>query len=486
MTSARDGLFHFEGSRELLLSDAGAITRAEAAGRTAGFAARVSAAGMAPGDRVAILTRDPAQSVLALYGILCTDCVGVPIHPRAPEAEIRALLAESGARGVVASEDEFAPFGDLAGVVRIAPPEADDDIGQGPSSVRSITDTSAALLLYTSGTTGRPKAVTVTPASLGNSLDLLTLDLFCVDDSDTLLLSAPMANVYGMTLALAALIAGARLSLVPGFQPTEIPQTMARDGVTFVAGVPMLAQIFLRVAERSRAPFTSLKRLMLGGSRLPESLTRALTEKLGVVVTSGFGATEAVPITIVPDVAKAPPGTVGRVSRKVEIRVVNEGFADVPTGTPGEILVRGPNVMPGYFNAPDANALAFHDGWYRTGDIGYLDSDGYLFLVDRLKNILKVAGNTVYPAEIEATLAEHPAVSEVAVIGRDHETVGQIPVAYVTRRPGMAVDAAELRSWCEARLTPFKHPRAFEFLEQMPMTPTGKIARQRLADRGQG
>ena len=404
-----------------------------------------------------------------------TEFVAVPVPPSSPPAATAGLLVASGAAAMISDHGDFA---DLTGADTIAHISSRLDPVACHAPTLSGSADQIAALLYTSGTTGAPKGVTITLGNLLAMTDRLVHDFFRVDDTDTLLLAAPLSNVYGTALVATALRAGATLSIPAAPRPDTILEAMRRDKVTFMAGVPMVGGMMLKATGDTKNPLPDLKRVLLAGTKLDPNMANAIARRFDCEVMTGYAMTEAVPLAMMLDTAQLGGGNVGSVAKGVEMRIVDTGFAPVKPGEPGEILVRGPVVTPGYWQNDTANAAAFHDGWFRTGDIGRIDADGHLELIDRLKEIIKTAGNTVYPSEIESVLRDHPGVGEAAVIAQPHDGVGEIVVGYFTGTPEL--DTKALRTWCQDRLVSWKIPRRLVQVGAMPMTPSGKISKAQL------
>ena len=297
-----------------------------------------------------------------------------------------------------------------------------------------------------------------------------------VGPGDVLLMLAPNAHVIGQCVLHTACMARAGLRLMSTFEPGAFFDAIARDRVTFFAGVPSLGRFLLGAPALDAADLSTLRTVMLGGAPVGPELVEALEARLGARVLPGYGMTEAPPIAYVDRDVPAPPGSVGRAAWGTRLRVVDAEGRDVAPGERGEVLVRGPQVFRGYHGDPDAGWL---DGWFRTGDVGTLDADGFLFLVDRLKHLIKTGGYAVYAAEVERVLDAHPAVAEAAVLGRPHPRVGEVVQAFVALRED--VPDAELVRHCKSHLAAYKAPRVVTRLEALPHSRSGKVDRAALA-----
>ncbi len=268
------------------------------------------------------------------------------------------------------------------------------------------------------------------------------------------------------------------------FEPEAFLRTIQSDRVTFFAGVPTLAHLMLHSPAVKAFDLTSLRAVMFGGAPLHPLVATQFAQTFGVRLITGYGMTEGVPMVfLTADMfAAAPSGAVGRPAFGTEIRVVDEGDRDVPAGELGEIIVRGPQVFREYLNLPQETAQAMRGGWFRTGDVGRLDEKGYLYIVDRLKDMIKRSGYAVSPAEVERALQAHAAVAESAVVGIADQALGEEIKAFVVLRPGAGATAEELIAHCQGQLAAYKYPRQIEFRESLPKSPAGKILRRVLRE----
>jgi acyl-CoA synthetase (AMP-forming)/AMP-acid ligase II len=308
-----------------------------------------------------------------------------------------------------------------------------------------------------------------------------------VSEGDTLLAVAPFSHIMGFLVTLAVpLGAGATVVTMPRFDPGGFLELLERHRVTVLVGAPPMFQVLLHHPKAAAADLGSLELLVCGGAPLASAAQRALAARLpGAAVGQAWGLTETTAGLSMPDrAAGSVPGTVGRVMPNTELRVVDPGSGrDLGPGEPGELLARGPQVMAGYLGRPEATAaMVDPDGWLGTGDLGLVDGDGNVVIVDRLKELIKVSGHQVAPAELEALLATHPAVADAAVLGRDDPVRGEVPVAVVVPRPGTEPDPEELLAWVAERVAPHKRLRAVRFADAIPRTPSGKLLRRVLAD----
>ncbi len=340
-----------------------------------------------------------------------------------------------------------------------------------------------AALLYTSGTSGRPKGVMLTHANVASNVSQARAR-FGLTSNDVVLGVLPQFHSFGFTVkTLLPLTVGARTVYSARFIPQQIIRLIRRHRPTLFVGIPSMYRALLSVKSATPEDFACLRAAVSGGEALPASVADAFEERFGVRISEGYGLTETAPATNVCLNDDYKPRSVGRALRGIDTRIVDpETGMDVGPGKDGEIRFQGPNVMRGYFKLPDETDAAFDErGYFRTGDIGRLDGDGHLFITGRLKEMLIVGGENVFPREIEEVLDQHPDVNASAVIGVPDEVRGELPWAFVELNEGATFDESALRTWCRDRLAGYKVPRQIEQIEQMPRNPTGKILRRALA-----
>lgn len=458
------------------------LTFAEVDEQAGRFAVAVRSWGVAPGDPVALMLPNAPAMVVAVYGTLRAGAVPVMLSLAAPGPEVSAALRAVGAVALVADAGcaEAAHAGAEAAPscrhVHVGALDVVLSRVEGEVEPPSVAPDDPALILFTSGTTGTPKGAVVTHANVAYFADLFARDFWRVGPGDVLLMLAPNAHIIGQCVLHTACAAHAGLRLMQGFEPGAFLRAIEHDRVTFFAGVPSLGRFLLASPALDTADLSSLRTVMLGGAPVGPELVEALEARLGARVLPGYGMTEAAPIAYVSLDEPAPPGSVGRAAPQTRLRVVDEAGDDVPTGERGEVLVRGPQVFGGYHGDPEGG---WFDGWLRTGDVGVLDNDGFLTLVDRLKHLIKTGGYAVYAAEVERVLDAHPAVAEAAVVGRPHPKVGEVVHAFVALRDD--VPTADLIRHCRQHLASYKAPRVVTCLDALPRSRSGKVDRAALA-----
>jgi long-chain acyl-CoA synthetase len=300
-------------------------------------------------------------------------------------------------------------------------------------------------------------------------------------DDDVVLACLPLFHVFGMTCAMnAAIAAGAGLSLMARFDPAKAIERLRRDRVTVLEAVPTMYSALLSVADQFPQEATAtLRTCVSGGAALPVAVLSDFEKTFDAIILEGYGLSETSPaVTFNHPDAERRPGSIGTPIEGVQVRLVDEDGRPVPRGTQGEIQVKGPNVMKGYWNLPDATDEAIKDGWFSTGDIAVVDSDGYYYVVDRKKDLIIRGGYNVYPREVEEALHEHPAVAAVVVVGIPHESLGEEVGAAVVLKAGASAELDELRQFIKGRVAAYKYPRRIWFVDTLPTGPTGKLLRR--------
>ncbi|HHY94441.1 MAG TPA: long-chain fatty acid--CoA ligase [Firmicutes bacterium] len=342
-----------------------------------------------------------------------------------------------------------------------------------------LADETPCAILYTSGTTGKPKGAVLSHKNLLANVRQMD-DASDLGSDDNFLSVLPMFHSFGWTVCvLFALYMGSTITILDGFRPKETLRTLMEEGVTVFCGVPaMFAVLAHGTAESIPLP---LKLTVAGGAPLPEAVIRAFDARFQATLVEGYGLSEASPVVCLnPLDGVRKVGSVGIPLPGVEVRVVGEGMQEVPAGEIGEIAVRGDNVMLGYYGLPAETAEALVDGWLLTGDLGRMDEDGYVYVVDRKKDLVIVSGFNVYPREIEDVLLSHPRIGEAAVIGIPDPVKGEVVKAFVVPREGEKIEKAEILDFLKPRLARYKLPQVIEFAETLPRTPSGKVLKRLL------
>ncbi len=444
--------------------------------------------GLQPGDRVALMLPNVPYFPAIYYGALAAGAIAVPLNVLNKRREVEYYLRDCGAKLMFVWHDfagEAQPAGAASGceTISVVPGEFEQTLfasepAEGPIP-REPDDT--AVLLYTSGTTGHPKGAELTHANLLSNC-AASRDLFALDAGVVVLGALPLFHSFGQTCAMnSCVLAGGLLTLLPRFEPRKALEIIERDRVSVFVGVPSMYGAMLNLPDRDRYDTSALRVCGSGGASMPVELMRGFEQAFGCAVLEGYGLSETSPVASFnhPD-RERKPGSVGTPIAGVEMRVVDEADHDLPAGEIGEIVVRGANVMKGYWNRPEATAEAMRGGWFHTGDLARVDSEGYFFIVDRKKDMIIRNGFNVYPREVEEVLYEHPAVREAAVVGVPHDQYGEEVGAAIALKQDACATAEELRGFVRERVAAFKYPRLVWIVDELPKGPTGKILKREI------
>ena len=456
----------------------------QASARAAGWMREL---GVGTGDRVGIMLPNVPHFPVTYYGALRLGGVVVPMNPLLKGREVEHYLTDSGAKVLFAWSDfeEAAKAGAEAAGAELILVEAQQfiqDLFQ-KDPVEEVADRDGedtAVLIYTSGTTGTPKGAELSHENLLSNVETCLDSLIEIGDDDVVLGALPFFHSFGQTCALNACIkAGGTLTLIPRFDPDNALEIIERDKVTIFEGVPTMYVAML--GSEKQADTSSLRLCVSGGSAMPGEVLRAFEEKFDAQILEGYGLSETSPVASFnhPD-KERKVGSIGTPIKGVEMKVVDDDGNDVPQGEVGEIVIKGPNVMKGYWGKPDATAETIRDGWFHTGDMAKVDDDGYFFIVDRKKELILRGGYNVYPREVEEVLYEHPAVAEVAVVGFPDDKMGEEVGAAVVLKSGESIEEDELRSYAKEQLANYKYPRKIWFPDELPKGATGKILKREI------
>ncbi|MBC7302154.1 MAG: long-chain fatty acid--CoA ligase [Nocardia sp.] len=457
----------------------------------AAVAGDLQARGIRAGDRVGIVLPNVPAFPILFYGILMAGAVAVPMNPLLKARELGYYLKDSGMSLVYGSEAAGGLVSQAAqatGIPALSVPDsgpADADLlGRPIDEPVARKGDDAAVLLYTSGTTGSPKGAELTHDNMATNAATTVDTLVRTTPDDVVLGCLPLFHVFGLTCGLnAAVKSGALLTLIPRFDAETALRVLVRDKVTVLEGVPTMYSALLNSPDADSVDLSSLRCCIVGGAPMPVEVLKSFEEKFGCEVYEGYGLSETAPIACFNQpgtVRKA--GTIGIPVRGCVLRLVDDHDNELfDPDEPGEIQIRGENVMKGYWGRPTATEEAIVDGWFRTGDIATRDRDGYYRIVDRKKDIIIRGGYNVYPREVEEVLYEHPAVAEAAVVGIADAYLGEEIGAAVALKRGAHADPAEIIDFVRQRLADYKYPRRIWFVPSLPKGPTGKILRRSVA-----
>jgi long-chain acyl-CoA synthetase len=456
-----------------------------------GHIARIAAwlraeAGVEPGDRVLLIAPSTPEFVAAYYAVLSAGAVAVTANPMATATELHYIGTDAGITLILCWHTALPASEAAAASLRVPcrplrPGLAELSTGPGLSAPHSSADDDTAAIIYTSGTTGQPKGAQLTHGNF-TACARIRQQAQDLQPDERIGTALPLFHVYGQACIMGtAMLIGASLALLPRFDPGEMLQLIRRHRLTMAAGVPTMWNAVVHTPVGEPEDFTSLRIASSGGAPLPIEVKSALENRFGCTVLEGYGLSETAGCaTIQTESRRGKPGSVGAPAPGCAIAVRADDGTEQPVGTIGEIHVRGPVVMKGYWHRPEATAEVLRDGWFATGDLGVLDDDGDLRIVDRKKDMVNRGGYKVYPREVEEVLYQHPDILEVAVIGVPDDHYGEEVGAVVVLRPGRALDGEALRTWAKRRLSAYKVPHLVAFAPELPKGATGKILKRAL------
>jgi long-chain acyl-CoA synthetase len=478
-----------------LVSRGEAITYGDLRSQVAEVRGALVARGVIPGDRVAIVAANNPSFVVAYLGVLGVGGVAVPLNPLSPPPELGRELAIVGARFALVDATGGSAFGGEAATAPagIAVVAIGDLVGGEPAAPVERTDDDLAVLLFTGGTAGLPRAAMLTHGNLMANLDQMRSgaasggsDAAGPPRADDVALGVvPLFHIFGLNAVLGlALAVGASVVLVERFDPAATLALVAEQGITLVSGVPTMWRAWADLAPPGAGdanPMASVRLGVSGAAALDPGLRRAIAARYGIVLAEGYGLTEASPAVTSGVGHQAPDGSIGLPLPGLSVRLIDRYGEDALVGDPGEVWVKGRNVFAGYWDDPEATgATLTEDGWLRTGDLAVVDDDGFLWLVDRAKDVIIVSGFNVVPAEVEAVLVRHPDVSEAAVVGVPDARTGEAVKAFVVRVAGADLDEAALVDYAAHHLARYKCPSIVALVDELPHGVTGKLLRREL------
>ena len=474
------------------------------------LAAALAAKGVGKGDRIALMLPNCPQYVISFFATVRLGAIVTQLNPMYVEREIEYILRDSGAETVVVYADMYPRVKavqdetnvktvvvvDLQGTAEVEAPDQTFDSflqeeAEPAPEVALDPAEDVAALQYTGGTTGVSKGAMLTHrnllANVQQALDLFIDDPEAFSNNQKVVGVLPMFHIFGLTcVMLFGLKQGLNQLLVPRFEAQDIAELVRDNEPVMFSGVPTMYMGLNALPDLSEYGFEKIRIFNSGGAALPVSLLHSFKEKLGKTLYEGYGLSEASPVTHFnpPYLGETREGSIGIPVPSTDARVVDSetGKEEMPLGEPGELVIKGPQVMKGYLNMPDETAETLVDGWLRTGDMAQVDEDGYFYIVDRKKDMIVASGYNVYPREIEEILFEHPDVSEAVAVGVPDEYRGETVKAFIVRVPDSSVTEEEILSFCKERLAPYKTPKSVEFREELPKSTVGKLLRRVLAD----
>ncbi len=464
------------------------------------FAANLAAEGIQKGDHVALILGNSPEFLIGYYGALRAGAVVIPINPIYTPDEIGYLLHNGDVKAVITLEQAlplvekmshqlpeialvaYAGNGTEESVISNAKLKPFTIMTQDYGNAlpeRSIHEDDLAVILYTSGTTGKPKGAMLTHKNLfSNASD--TGSYLQISSQDVVITTLPMFHVFCMTVSMnAPLISGGTILILPKFSPQEVFRVAEKYKATIFAGVPTMYNFLYQYPDGRAEYFKNIRICISGGSSLPVALLHRFEEKFNVRISEGYGLSEASPVTCFNPLDRPrKAGSIGMNITNVENKVVDEFGEELPAGEVGELAVKGPNVMKGYYKMPEDTAVSIKEGWLYTGDLARMDEEGYFYIVDRKKDMVIVGGYNVYPREVEEVLYQHPDIVEAAVVGIPDPNFGEAVQAFVV--PSKSMTEEEVTNYCREHLAKYKCPTVVEFIEELPKNTTGKILRKAL------
>ena len=443
--------------------------------------------GVKVGDRVMILATNSPEWIAAYFAALGCGAVAVPVNPALTTNEVSYIVEHAAPSLILVDpETEENVVGLVPHLITLGKSGNCREIASGckpTSGIAQRDDHDPAVIFYTSGTTGRPKEVMLGHGAVAANAKIVR-SLYRLSPSDKTLVTGSLSFIYSiMTNCTSSISSGTTIHLLERFHPEHALRTIERDGITVFLGVPTMFVMMLGWAKDKTVDTSSIRLSVCSGASLPWNLLLAVRERFGWTLLDLWGMTEGTPITSYNPADKPRQDSCGHALAGCGVRVVDPEGVDVEPEIVGEVLLRGPPMMLGYYNNPQATAETLQDGWVRTGDLGKLDKDGYLSIVGRQKDLIIRGGANIYPTEVEDALYGHPAVAECAVVGRADDVYGEIVEAVIVFKEGQQATPEELASHCRRLLADYKIPTVFEPVAALPKGPTGKILKRALRER---
>jgi long-chain acyl-CoA synthetase len=480
-----------------LVSRGKATTYGELRSQVAALRGGLATLGLEPGDRVAIACGNNWYFVVGYLATIGAGLVAVPLNPMAPGPALERELEVTGAKALLVGPAAKASVADLRRdrlpdlhTIIAAPgldlPDAvslDDLLAAEPAPIVDREPSDLAVLMFTSGTAGAPRAAMLTHGNLLSNLEQVQQVPSRRQQPDDVVFGVlPMFHIFGLNVVLGpTLYAGSRVVLVERFDPASGLEAIERHGITIVTGPPTMWAAWGSLPGVDPRAFSTVRLAVSGAAKLPVETAQLIEDRFGLHLDEGYGLTETSPVVTSATGTEAPWGSIGLPLPGVQLRIVDADGDDVLVGDAGEIWVHGPNVFGGYLDDPEATANALtDDGWLRTGDLAVIDDHGFVFIVDRAKDLIIVSGFNVFPAEVEDVLIEHPSIEGCAVVGVPHPHSGEAVKAYVVLAPGRAAEEDDIVAWCTERLARYKCPSKVMFVDELPRGLSGKVLRRAL------
>ncbi len=460
------------------------------------WARALSEMGVHPGDRVGVMMPNRPEVFWSYSAIVKLGAIVVPIIPLLQVDEVRFIMLDAKPKAVITADLLMAKLEQATKDMEHAPLLLSVDassensiremsVGQSSHPMQvDTTDDNVCVILYTSGTTGRPKGVQLTHRNLFANAKAAAdvAQTYPFHSAERVgLFVLPLSHAFGFTMMNTSLILGQRDILLPYFDPVKVFEAIETHGVTHFSAVPAMLHALLTHPAASQYNLSSLALCISGSAPMPKQDIFAFEQRFRARIYQGYGLSEAAPIVTAPRFdSPYKPASVGLPLPGVTVKVVDEKGCELPVGEVGELVVHGPNITQGYHNLPDQTAEVLRDGWLYTGDMARIDEDGYVYIVDRKKDVIIRGGFNIYPRDLEDLLMQHPAVAETAVVGVPSESMGEEVVAYVVRRPNTDISAAMLINYCQEHIARYKTPRDIRFVSYLPKNLLGKVDKKAL------
>jgi long-chain acyl-CoA synthetase len=443
--------------------------------------------GIRPGENVGLFSKNSVEFIYSYLAIASLGAVVVPLNFQLVPREIAYIIQNANIKKLITMtildlDVELANYNYQVNVTQLLISQIFYTISQleiPPAPVsQSFDENQICTIIYTSGTTGNPKGAMLTHKNLVSNAQAFS-QVFTYHQSDRILCVLPMYHCFAWTAAvLTPLFNGSSILILEQFSVKETITSIKDNSLTVIFGIPNMFRLIAQRAEKE--DFAHVKLFVSGGSSLPQEICEQFAKKIGKNVVEGYGLSEASPIVSLNPIDKVKYCSIGKPLPGIEVKVVDNNNRTLPSGETGELLVRGPNVMHGYYQLPEETAKALQNGWLHTGDLAYLDQEGYIFIVDRLKDMILINGENIYPREIEELLYAYPAIAEAAVIGIPTKQYGTSVYAYLVVNEGSSIDKKALKTYLQEKLAPYKIPREFITIDSLPKTSTGKILKTTL------
>ncbi len=447
--------------------------------------------GICPGENVGIFSRNSADFIYAYMALASLGAIAVPLNFQLTAREIAYIVKDAEMKCLVTMEKqdidaELNQLGIFTEVSQLIIPEftatfATQQFANAPSFDDTISETSPCVIIYTSGTTGNPKGAILSHKNIVSNAYSIGSALPPASSTDNVLCVLPMYHSFAWTCSvLYPFSLGASITILDAFSPKETIAAIKEKAVTIVFAVPPIYNYLTRIGAAD--DLLSVKTFVSGGAALPQKIAEQFQQKYGAPILEGYGLSEASPVVALNPFMKTKFCSIGRSLPGISVRIVNSKGETLPPGEVGELVVQGPNVMHGYYNLPLETSRALRNHWLHTGDLAYQDMEGYLFIVDRLKDLIIINGENVYPREIEELLYAFPGVVEAAVIGIPDSLRGEAVRAYIVMEEGQAFDRKTVREYLQPRLAAYKVPRDIVRVDSLPKNKTGKIMKRLLRE----